>query len=166
MFGRQIERLVVSFEEGNTTRRELIAGVGALVAGAACAGRAVAAAPAVPADDQPAEPTFKATELNHLALDVTDINRSRDWYVKHLGLSVTRQNGDHNCFLNCGPHFLALFKSSTAGMNHYCYSVNGYTAERAVKTLKAAGLEPTRRENRVYFPDPDGLTVQVAAAAK
>ena len=29
--------------------------------------------------------------------------------------------------------------------------------------LKAAGLTPRRRSDRVYFDDPDGLEVQVAA---
>ena len=35
-------------------------------------------------------------------------------------------------------------------------------AYRVVKTLECAGLNPRRRENRVYFDDPDGLTVQIA----
>ena len=30
------------------------------------------------------------------------------------------------------------------------------------ETLTAAKLKPRRHENRVYFDDPDGLTVQVA----
>ena len=46
-------------------------------------------------------------------------------------------------------------------MDHYCYSIEDYDAADAVKTLERAGLKPTREENRVYFPDPDGLTVQV-----
>lgn len=159
MFNVQIEQLVNSFEHGHSTRREMIAGLGALVAGAAVAGRA-SAATATGGD----APTFEAVGLNHIALDVTDVNRSREWYVKHLGMTVRRQNGEENCFMDCGPHFLALFKSSKAGMNHYCYSIKGYSAADAVKTLEAAGLQPTRRENRVYFPDPDGFTVQVAEA--
>lgn len=161
MFKVQIEKLVHSFEHGHTTRREMIAGLGALMAGAAFTGRASAA---TVTDGKADAPTFKAVGLNHIALDVTDVNRSRDWYANHLGMTVRHQSGEHNCFMDCGPHFLALFKSSKAGMNHYCYSIKGYDAAGAVKTLEAAGLQPTRRENRVYFPDPDGLTVQVAEA--
>jgi catechol 2,3-dioxygenase-like lactoylglutathione lyase family enzyme len=161
MFNVQIEQLVHAFEHGDSTRREMIAGLGALVAGAVSAGRASAAT----ATGQDAKsPTFKAVGLNHLALDVTDVNRSRDWYAKHLGMTVRHQSGDQSCFMDCGPHFLALFNASKASMNHYCYSIKGYKAAAAVKTLEAAGLQPTRRENRVYFPDPDGLTVQVAEA--
>ena len=41
--------------------------------------------------------------------------------------------------------------------------VAAYTADSAVKRLETAGLKPKRRSNRVYFDDPDGLEVQVAA---
>lgn len=44
----------------------------------------------------------------------------------------------------------------------HCYTVDGYAAGAAVKTLRAAGLEPERQEDRVYFDDPDGPTVQVS----
>jgi hypothetical protein len=30
-----------------------------------------------------------------------------------------------------------------------------------VEKLKAVGLKPRREDNRVYFPDPDGIEVQV-----
>ena len=35
-------------------------------------------------------------------------------------------------------------------------------ADRAEEKLKAAGLKPRREGNRVYFPDLDGIEVQVA----
>ena len=105
---------------------------------------------------------FQATALNHIALSVTDVGRSRDFYVKHLGLRVTR-DGSSNCFLNVGPNFLALFRARQAGLAHYCYTIKGYTADSAAETLQAAGFKPRRAENRVYFDDPDGLEVQLSA---
>lgn len=39
---------------------------------------------------------------------------------------------------------------------------NGYDADRAEERLKASGLKPRREGNRVYFPDLDGIQVQVA----
>lgn len=44
----------------------------------------------------------------------------------------------------------------------HCYTVDGYAAGAAVKTLRAAGLEPERQEDWVYFDNPDVLTVQVS----
>ena len=66
--------------------------------------------------------------------------------------------------MNVGEHdFLALFRADKPAMDHYCYTIKGYTAGDAVKRLEAAALKPRRRGNRVYFDDPDGLEVQVSA---
>ena len=95
-----------------------------------------------------------------------EFERARDFYQKHLGLTVRREGGDENCFMNCGEHFLALFRNKTPGLNHYCYTIKNYDPARAVDKLKAVGLKPRRTSDRVYFDDPDGITVQVSAPNK
>jgi catechol 2,3-dioxygenase-like lactoylglutathione lyase family enzyme len=158
-----IDSMLDQYERGGLSRRQLVLALAGLAAGVG--GIASARAGQDPPAGAPAgESTFHATELNHLALNVTDIGRSRDFYMKHLGLTVMRE-GRSQCFLDVGPHFLALFLNATAapGLNHYCYTVKGYTADSAVETLKSAGFAPRRAENRVYFDDPDGLEVQVSA---
>jgi catechol-2,3-dioxygenase len=150
-----IERLIECFERGEISRRQAIGGLTALVA-ATATGR-------VPASAAPdATSTFQAAGLNHIALRVTDIPRSRDFYIKHLGMEVMRESAS-NCFLRCGEHFVALFRGDSAGMDHYCYSVEDYTVDGAAEKLKAQGIQPRVTDNRIYFPDPDGLTVQLAA---
>jgi catechol-2,3-dioxygenase len=151
---QQINRLVNDFEAGAITRRQLIGRLTALAVTAGIGGTAAA--------QRTEASTFKAVNLNHLALRCTDLPRSRDWYVKHLGMSVSRDSAN-SCFLNFDHGFLALFKDDTAGMHHYCYSIEDYDVERAVETLNANNLNPRREGNRVYFPDPDGNTVQLAA---
>jgi catechol 2,3-dioxygenase-like lactoylglutathione lyase family enzyme len=93
---------------------------------------------------------------------VTDIPRSRDFYVKHLGLSVVR--GDDNAlFLGQGREFfLTLFRREKPGLNHYAYAIGRYEPDAAFAQLGAAGLRPRREGQRIYFPDPDGITVQIA----
>ncbi len=150
---QSIEAMLDAFEQGNIGRRDLIAGLGGLVLALAGSGSALAAGAG-------GSSTFRATSVSHIALNVTDVARSRDFYLKHLGLAVIRES-QRNCFLSCGDDFVALFKSNEPGMDHYCYSIEDYDAAAAVETLERGGLEPTRRENRVYFPDPDGVTVQV-----
>jgi hypothetical protein len=122
-----IERMVSDFERGRLSRRELIAHLTMLGAGWGIAPMALAQRPnqvlysqppatqpdAAPRDgDDPAPPssTFTATGLNHIALNVTDVPRSRDFYTKHLGLTIQRDGGKGSCFLDCGAHFLALFR--------------------------------------------------------
>jgi catechol-2,3-dioxygenase len=152
-----IDGMVSAYERGRLTRRELVAGLGVFLASMAGAPRVAAGK-----ETDAAGSTFTATELNHVALDVTDVGRSRDWYIKHLGLTV-RSDGERSCFLNCGDHFVALFRADEPGLNHYCYTIKGYDPARAVKALEGAGLSPRRTDDRVYFEDPDGITVQVSA---
>jgi catechol 2,3-dioxygenase-like lactoylglutathione lyase family enzyme len=114
---------------------------------------------------EPREPVagslFTAVEFNHMALSVSDVGRSREFYQMLLGLPVISQ-GAANTFLGMGKNFLALFGTSPAGLNHYCYSIRDYEVGRVVHALESKGLRPRRTANRVYFPDPDGLTVQLA----
>lgn len=163
----ELDRTFEDLERGAIDRRtalaRVVAVVGTVVAGSGAGALASERdAPSAPAPSSDA-PTFRARGLNHMALSVTDVDRARRFYEKHLGMTTTSQ-GESNAFLDCGGgHFLALFRSETAGMHHYCYTVDDYDAGEVVERLRAAGLEPSRRENRVYFPDADGLTVQLAA---
>ena len=150
---RVFSRLIDQYDRGRLSRRELMAGLLA-VAGAAGAAGEVSAAE---------NPTFEATRLNHIALSVTDVARSRDFYVEHLGLKVTSDSAPRSCFLDCGPNFVALFRGSRAGMHHYCYSIPDFETGKVAERLRAAGFEPDIQGRRIYFPDPDGLTVQLAS---
>jgi catechol 2,3-dioxygenase-like lactoylglutathione lyase family enzyme len=148
-------KIVGDFEKGRLSRRQLatrLMGLGAAMA--AMKGTAWAQATE--------KATFQATGLDHIALNVTDIPRSREFYVKQLGLRVLRGDDDSSFLGADRDFFLALFHAEEAGMNHYCYSIPSYDPEDVVERLNAAGLRPRREQNRVYFPDPDGLTVQLA----
>jgi len=151
----EVSRILGDYEAGRVTRREVVtrlALLGALTGGART-GRAA------PEEGS----TFEAVGLNHIALRVTDVERSRDFYTKHLGLRVTREWLPGNCFLQCGPQFVALFRGSQPGMDHYCYSVPDYDQQDAAERLRTVGIEPRLSGRRIYFPDPDELEVQLAA---
>lgn len=151
----QISNMVESYEHGLMNRRQLIVRLGALFATASVASSQEIQTAA-------GTSTFKGVGLNHIALRVTDVERSRDFYVKHLGLEVSRQSLPGNCFMNVGDNFVALFRGAEAGMDHYCYSIENYDQQAAAAKLRAEGIEPRLEAGRIYFPDPDGLTVQLA----
>ena len=155
----EITRLVDQYESGKMTRRDLVTRLGTLVAVLGGAGKLLASG-----EEEKKESTFKGVGLNHIALRVTNVPRSRDFYLKHLGLKVARQ-GRNNCFLTCGTNFVALFRGDKAQMDHYCYSIKDYNVDVAEKKLKAEGFNPRvhREGKRIYFKDPDGLTVQLSS---
>jgi catechol 2,3-dioxygenase-like lactoylglutathione lyase family enzyme len=151
----QMESLVDAYTAGRLSRRQLLAGLGTVVAAAASAG--------LPARAQAPASTFRSQGLNHIALRVTDIARSRDFYIRHFGVRVLSQ-GSRNCFLGVGANnFVALFKAETAGLDHYCYTIADYDPDACMRILKEQGLSPRRTEDRLYFDDPDGLEVQIAS---
>jgi catechol 2,3-dioxygenase-like lactoylglutathione lyase family enzyme len=153
------ESLVQDFERGLLSRRQLVSRLMGLGAALAATGRATDALAG-----QEQGPTFQATGLNHVAINVASVPKSRDFYIKHLGLKVTRDGGEDNCFLGAGDDFcLTLFHGEKPGLNHYCYTIRDYSVERAEEKLKAADLKPRREGNRIYFPDTDGIVVQVAS---
>ncbi len=153
----EITKMIEEFEGGRMTRRQLVTHLAALVTTLAGTRSASAAAEA--------EPTFQGMGLNHIALRVADVGRSRDFYKKHLGLRVASEQPGQNCFLTCGNQFVTLFRGTQAGLDHYCCAINDYNQKAATEKLRAAGIEPEvpRGTNRIYFPDPDGLKVQLAA---
>jgi len=158
------EQIVDDFQQGRLSRRQLVSrlmGLGAALA--TFKGTAWAQSADEPGADDASRATFQATGLDHIALDVTDVGHSRDFYQRHLGLRVIRGTGDDSSFMGADrDFFLTLFRADMPKLNHYCYAIEHYDPADAVERLTAAGLQPRRTDNRVYFPDPDGLTVQVA----
>ena len=149
----RIEKMVGDYEGGRLTRRQLIAQLAAFATlGAGGSARAAA---------EPAG-TFRAVGLNHIALDVADVARSRAFYVEHLGLSVSSESRS-SAFLRCGDEFIALFRSSEPGLNHYCYAIEDYSVQSAAERLESKSISPRIAGNRIYFDDPDGLEVQLSS---
>ena len=84
----QIVKMINDFEHGRLSRRQLIAHLTGMFA--ASLGATIAFADQQPRRTAPnpadSTTTFDATDLNHIALSVSDVQRSQKWYQKHLGL--------------------------------------------------------------------------------
>ena len=158
----QIVQMINDFEHGRLSRRQLIGHLTGMLA--ASLGATIAFGDQQPGGARPnsggSSPTFDATDLNHIALSVSDVQRSKEWYQQHLGLKPMGRDG----FLTTGKGWLALFHGEKPGLHHYCYSIPNYDPAEAVAKLKAAGLTSRREAGRVYFNDPDGIECQVASA--
>ncbi len=150
-----IDRLISDFQNGRISRRQVVTRLVGLIVSLTGVGHAARTTEGAPTP-------FRAVGLNHIALKVTDVARSRVFYTDLLGMSVSTEDRSSS-FLTCGDQFVALFRSDEPGLDHYCYAVEDYDVNTAEKTLRAHGLESYTESNRIYFDDPDGLEVQLSS---
>ena len=129
-----IASLLESYERGKVSRRQLIQGLAAIAA----SGHTV--------------PAFGSTfvGLNHIAIRVTNVQRSRDFYQKHLGAPVIHES-ETNCFLGLGKNFLTLFQNQTSGLDHFCVAIQNLNADAVMEDLKRQGLNPNRPSGTTLF---------------
>lgn len=166
----EIDRLVCCFERGTMSRRELIAGLGALCAAPSAAAGAVMSG-AVPQPGRAAP--IPVSGIDHIALRVSDLPRSVAFYRDHLGGRI-RSQSSHSTFLDVGSQWVALFArgavstgydATQPGVDHISFhsSKHRSLAERT-GVLRDRGLDPVSPagSNRVYFRDPDGIILQLS----
>jgi catechol 2,3-dioxygenase-like lactoylglutathione lyase family enzyme len=161
---RTIDQLVEQFEARRISRRELVASLTAIIAGAAGAASAQPAAPAMVA---------QARTLNHVSLAVTDVEKSAEFYMNLLGLKVVSRPGNGGINLGLGGSFLGLYKLANPGtVNHFCIGVDDFDPDAIAAKLTARGLSarvdrnPANRTSggdQLYFTDPDKTNVQLGA---
>lgn len=119
---------------------------------------------------------MKAVALDHVVLEVRDIDRALEFYEGVLGLPVERldafRQGEVSFpSLRVGPLLIDLFVTDTPGPgpNHICLEVDATPAEmvRALDRHGIAHSEPGLRfgaqgdGTSVYVHDPDGHQVEV-----
>jgi catechol 2,3-dioxygenase-like lactoylglutathione lyase family enzyme len=137
-----IETLVEQFESRRMTRRQLVASLTAMVAGAASA--ASAQAPAAPSVGLRA----KGRSLNHASLAVTDVEKAAAFYGTLLGAPVVSRPGNGGINLGLGDGFLGLYKLANPGtVNHICIGVDNFDADRLAARCKEMGVAATVDRN-------------------
>ena len=114
-----------------------------------------------------------APALNHVALTVSDRERSAEFYGRHFGL-VQRVHDDGHLLLlaSAGGGFLALFQGDPPPLprtNHFGFEASAAEeVKRAREDFRAAGVTETEWQDdpgmvRVQVADPDGYRVDLFA---
>lgn len=119
---------------------------------------------------------IKARKLGHIVLNVSNLEASRDFYCKALGLGVVSEHAPGRIvFLSLGEqhHDLALVERASgpadpglSGLVHMAWQVDDFpTLQAAYAELRAAGIEPEPIQhnvtNSLYMRDPDGNLVEL-----
>lgn len=132
---------------------------------------------------------MKFNTIHHIAIIVSDYEKSKDFYVNKLGFDILRENhrperNDYKLDLKCGDIELEIFGNKindtnysappqrvsypreAAGLRHLAFKVTNI--EEIVTELNGLGIEvePIRldtftHKKLTFFRDPDGLPLEL-----
>lgn len=160
-----ISKLVGSYENGALNRRQLIAGLTALVA-ASCPVSICEALPLASLEARASDPySVVAGDINHVGINVSDVARSVQWYGSVLGLQTLVQAKDVAVmsYRNSTPGRTSfVFRTSKRPeINHIMFGIDNYDPIALKRYLQQRGM--TCRDDRLSYhvQDPDGIDVQV-----
>jgi catechol 2,3-dioxygenase len=110
--------------------------------------------------------------LNHLHLNVRDLERAVRFYHQALGVVEAFRQGPDMAFLAAGDDLLTLHRAEpvgSRGLVHFGFRIEQGTLEEAIAAVTAAGGSFKSRGRRgaatayAYVTDPDGYTIELSA---
>jgi catechol 2,3-dioxygenase-like lactoylglutathione lyase family enzyme len=115
---------------------------------------------------------LKVTGINHVVLHVTDVERSKTFYMEVLGFEDRNLSVGPSMkasFLRCGVQGLDLFEVANGDvhggkeMNHMALNVAAADLDEIVAELSQIGVETSDRtpRNTVFISDPDGHRIEM-----
>ena len=122
------------------------------------------------------EPIPPRMSLRHLALRVTDLIRSRDFYLRLFGMSAVWAPDDQNVYLTSGDDNLALHQIAPGeslacggALDHLGFVVADPSAVdqmwQTAQTMGVPIVHPLRHHRdgsySFYLSDPDGNIIQI-----
>jgi hypothetical protein len=141
-----ISGLLASYEKGGLSRRQLVSGLALLAAGSASAQTA----------------GFKGNGVNHISLQVSDVDRSAEFYARVFAGTV--QKTDKDVRLTLGRSRVILKRDAPAKVDHFAIGVDKFNLDAVTADLKVRGAMPMNNEAvGFHVLDPDGYPVQVSS---
>ena len=146
-----IAELVSRFERGSLDRRELITGLSMLAA----SGTAASAQDGV---------DFKTAVVDHVSIQVADLQRSIEFYGKTFDFPVMSHDQRLGItHLGHSKMLISLNRQSPAGIvDHFAIGIPRFSKETAARYLTQRGAVPLNDPYAgLHVKDPDGINVQI-----
>jgi catechol 2,3-dioxygenase-like lactoylglutathione lyase family enzyme len=146
---------LVAFEKGSLSRRELVQGLAMLAA----SGTAATAQEDI---------NFKAANIDHVSVQVADLQRSIDFYRKMFGFTVVSQaeeGGVKIVRLGNTRTVVSLNHGGTPGtIDHFSIGIPHFSRESITSYLTQRGATPLQGNFAgLHVKDPDGVNVQISS---
>lgn len=125
---------------------------------------------------------IKVKGIDHVALNVRDIDKSVEFYTKVLGLKITEREPSKpgiEYFLDCGPSLIGiiqakdfgrehLFHNDGLGANHFSLRVDAADFDGIIQQLVEQRIRIEFAKKRakswsLYFYDLDGNKLEITA---
>src|SRR3989442_4057168 len=120
-----ISKLLEAYEKGKMSRRTLIQGLAVLAAASTAAEAA----------------GFQGNSINHISLQVSNLQRSTDFYQRVFDCKVNKREGNNQ--LVFGKDLLVLRPGqSAAKVDHFAIGVDNFKKESVTADLKSRALTP------------------------
>ena len=147
----EMDTLLASYEHGWLSRRELLQALAVV---------------AVPVRSQSSDGVLRGRNLNHVNLQVSDVDRSVDFYRRLFSLPPKRAitNRPFVVDLDDGS-FISLQASDRPGViDHFDVGVDEFSPEPVSAALQRAGFDKglITGPDFVIVDDPDGIRVQIS----
>jgi catechol 2,3-dioxygenase-like lactoylglutathione lyase family enzyme len=150
-----ISNLVTRFEKGSLSRRDLVQGLAMLAAGGAAAAQAAQA-----------ELDFKAATIDHVSVQVADLQRSIAFYQKMFGFAVVSQEQPRGIVrLGNGSRVLVSLNNGSPAprIDHFAIGIPRFSDETGMRYFMQRGATPLQGDYAgFHIKDPDGINVQVS----
>ena len=148
-----ISNLLTRFEKGSLSRRDLVSGLAMLAA----SGTAASAQDAL---------DFKSATIDHVSIQVADLQRSIDFYQRMFGFAVVSQEQPREIVrLGNNRVLVSLNRGGPAGrIDHFAIGIPRHGREAATRYLMERGATPLQGDYAgLHIKDPDGINVQISS---
>ena len=125
---------------------------------------------------------IKIQGIDHVAVNVRDINKSVEFYTKVIGLKITEREPSKpgvEYFLDCGSSLIGIIQAKNLadnhpfaheglGANHFSFRVHANDFDPMIKRLEenSVKIEYAKKREKswsLYFYDIDGNKLEVTA---
>jgi catechol 2,3-dioxygenase-like lactoylglutathione lyase family enzyme len=146
--------LLTRFEKGALSRRDLVSGLALLAAGGASAAKAAQA-----------DLDFKDANIDHVSVQVTDLQRSIEFYQKMFGFSVVSQEQPRGIVRLGNDRILVSLNNGSPAprIDHFAIGIPRFSNEVGARYFTQRGATPLQGDYAgFHIKDPDGINVQIS----
>ncbi|MDP2654592.1 MAG: VOC family protein [Candidatus Omnitrophota bacterium] len=125
---------------------------------------------------------IKILGIDHVALNVRDLDKAVEFYTKVIGLKITEREPSKpgiEYFLDCGPALIGIiqakdfgnshpFENEGLGANHFSFRIHADDFDPMIRRLEENGVRiefAKKREKSwsLYFYDLDGNKLEITS---